>query len=138
MLDKQQTDAVKKFMELPEFEDAISGVLPGLLQAMIDLATGVRVQEMKKNPDTGEWSENTYYKEPDRLAAQFLIENVIGKVPTRVELTGKDGEAMKVIPWMPKKEAIEGGILETIDDEEMRMLNEAADSVPEVTRGEEA
>lgn len=129
-----EKDAIKKMMELPEFEEAIKGQLPSLLQALIDLATGVKVQEMKKNAETGEWAENIYYEKPDRLAAQFLIENVIGKVPTRVELTGKDGEPMKVIPWMPKLIAIEENIIDVLDEEEVALLNEAAESVPEVKR----
>ncbi len=122
-------DELKAMMQLPEFEEAIRSRLPSLVAAMFDLATGVQMIERKRDPDNKEeWGERVYWKAPDRQAAQFLIENVIGKVPTRVEMTGKDGEPMKIIPWMPKLEAIEEGIVETLDEDEVKMLTEAKDA----------
>ena len=85
-------------MDIPEFEETIKGRLPGLLQAMFDLAEGVQIQEIKQDPISKEWVNRTYTRAPDRLAAQFLIENVIGKTPTRIEMTGKDGESLTVMP----------------------------------------
>lgn len=125
-LDAAQKEALKEIMDIPEFEDAIKTRLPGLLQAMFDLAEGVVHHEVKRDPDNGDWVSRCYSRDPERLAAQFLIENVIGKVPTRVEMTGKDGEAMKIVPWMPKLDAIEAEFIEPKEDE-VRMLEEARD-----------
>ncbi len=126
-LSPDQKQELKAMMEIPEFEEAIKSRLPNLLQAIMDIAQGHLAHEQRRDPDTHEWADNCYDVRPDRLACQFLIENVIGKVPTRVEMTGKDGEAMKIIPWMPKLDAIEEGVVDTIDDEEVRMLTEAKD-----------
>ncbi len=126
-LDKNQKEQLRAMMDIPEFEESIKTRLPGLLEAMIDIAEGHFAHQQRRDPDTGEWADNCYSVPPDRLALQFLIENVIGKVPTRVEMTGKDGEAMKIIPWMPKLDAIGEGVVETIDDDEVRMLEEAKD-----------
>ena len=120
---KQQ---LKAMMELPEFEDVIRAQLPSLLQAMFDLAEGVQIHEVKQDPDTKEWVGRVYQRAPDRLAAQFLIENVIGKVPTRVEMTGKDGESLTVIPWAPKLGMIEGQLVEAKEGE-VKMLEDARD-----------
>ena len=104
-------------MDIPEFEETIKGRLPGLLQSMFDLAEGVQIQEVKQDPRSNEWVERVYTRAPDRLAAQFLIENVIGKVPTRVEMTGKDGETLNVMPWAPRLQMIEAGMVEAKDGE---------------------
>jgi len=117
---------LKVMMELPEFEDVIRAQLPTLLKAMFDLAEGVQVQEIKQDPNTKEWVGRIYARAPDRLAAQFLIENVIGKVPTRVEMTGKDGEALTVMPWAPKLEMIEAEFVEPKEGE-VEMLEAARD-----------
>ena len=113
-------------MELPEFEDIIRAQLPKLLQAMFDLAEGVQIHEVKQDPNTKEWTGRIYSRPPERLAAQFLIENVIGKVPTRVELTGKDGEGLTVVPWAPKLGMIEGQLVDAKDGE-VEMLEAARD-----------
>ncbi len=126
-LSPDQKTPLKEMMEIPEFEEAIKSRLPNLLQAIMDIAQGHLAHQVRRDPDSGEWSDNCHDVPPDRLACQFLIENVIGKVPTRVEMTGKDGEAMKIIPWMPKLDAIGEGVVETIDEEEVRMLKEAKD-----------
>lgn len=117
---------LKVMMELPEFEEIIRAQLPSLLQALFDLAEGVQIQEIKQDPDTKAWTERTYTRPPDRLAAQFLIENVIGKVPTRVELTGKDGEGLTVMPWAPKLKMIEAELVEAKEGE-VAMLEAARD-----------
>ena len=91
---------------------------------MFDLAEGVQIQELKQDPDTREWVGRVYQRPPDRLAAQFLIENVIGKVPTRVEMTGKDGESLTVMPWAPRLQMIEAEMVEAKDGE-VKMLEDA-------------
>ena len=67
---KQQ---LQQMMELPEFEDQIRANLPALLQAMFDLAEGVQMQDIKRDPESGEWTGRIYVRAPDRLAAQFPI-----------------------------------------------------------------
>ena len=125
-LSKKDKAQLEVMMDIPEFEEAIKANLPGLLQAMFDLAEGVQIKEMKRDPDSQEWHERTYIKPPDRLAAQFLIENVIGKVPTRVEMTGKDGESLTVMPWAPRLKMIEAEVVEARDGE-VAMLEAAKD-----------
>ena len=125
-LDADTKAQLQKMMELPEFEDVIRASLPGLLKAMFDLAEGVQVQDIKRDPDSGEWTGRIYARAPDRLAAQFLIEQVIGKVPTRIEMTGKDGESLVVHPWAPKREMIEAGLVEAKEGE-VAMLEKARD-----------
>ena len=120
---KQQ---LQQMMELPEFEDQIRANLPALLQAMFDLAEGVQMQDIKRDPESGEWTGRIYVRAPDRLAAQFLIENVIGKVPTRVELSGKDGESLVVRPWAPKLDMIEAKLVDPKEGE-VEMLEAARD-----------
>ena len=125
-LTKDAKAQLQQMMELPEFEDQIRAQLPALLQAMFDLAEGVQIQELKQDPDSGQWVGRIYARAPDRLAAQFLIENVIGKVPTRVEMTGKDGESLVVMPWAPRLEMIEAELVEAREGE-VDMLEAARD-----------
>ena len=125
-LTKDAKAQLQQMMELPEFEDQIRANLPALLQAMFDLAEGIQMQDIKRDPDSGEWTGRIYSRAPDRLAAQFLIENVIGKVPTRIEMTGKDGESLVVHPWAPKREMIEAGLVEAKEGE-VEMLEAARD-----------
>ena len=115
---------LQAMMELPEFEEVIRAQLPTLLRAMFDLAEGVQVHEIKQDPNTKQWTGRIYQRPPDRLAAQFLIENVIGKVPTRVELTGKDGDSLTVVAWAPKLKMIEAELVEAKDGE-VQMLEDA-------------
>ena len=45
------------------------------------------------------------YKTPPNLAAlQYLVDRGMGKVPTRLEVTGEDGGAISIIPWRPALE----------------------------------
>ena len=125
-LSKDAKAQLQVMMDIPEFEEAIKGRLPGLLEAMFDLAEGVRIQELKQDPKSKMWVERVYTKAPDRLAAQFLIENVIGKVPTRVEMSGKDGESLTVMPWAPRLQMIEAEMVEPKDGE-VEMLEAARD-----------
>ena len=42
------------------------------------------------------------YKTPPNLTAlQYLVDRGMGKVPTRLEVTGEDGGAISIIPWRP-------------------------------------
>lgn len=103
-------------MKIPDAEARIFARLDDLLTAMLDLALGHFVQVPKFNKDTGEMETRIYEREPDYKAVAFLIENVIGKVPQRVEMTGKDGGPVKVIPWMSMDEAVKIGLMPSLTE----------------------
>ena len=100
--------AARKAMRSPEVEAFVQERMPELLSRMWDLAMGVMVLEEKLDEATGDVVPRVYRLAPDRQALAFLIENGIGRVPNRVEMTGKDGGALKIIPWMPETQALLG------------------------------
>lgn len=108
---KKKSADLKAAMEIPEVEEAIKARLPVLIQRMFDLAEGVIMVETRTDNETGELVQRIYQVAPDRQALQFLIENVIGKTPQRVEMTGKGGGPMEVIPWAPLTQMEAAGLL---------------------------
>lgn len=102
---------IHTLMDIPTAEEEIRKVLPVLINRMLTLALGVYVLDAKVNQDSGEVEQKVFRMPPDRQALQFLIENVIGKVPQRLEMTGKDGGPLEIIPWMPLGEAEEQGLV---------------------------
>lgn len=107
---KPKPGDLRAAMEIPEVEEAIKARLPVLIQHMFDLAEGVVWVEQRVDDD-GNIVPRIYQAQPDRQALQFLIENVIGKTPQRVEMTGKDGGPMEVIPWAPVSGLEAAGLL---------------------------
>lgn len=103
--------AARELMDIPEVEAAIKFRLPTLLQRMFDLAEGVIMAETRTDRETGEIVQRVYQVAPDRQALQFLIENVIGKTAQRLELTGKGGGPMTVVPWAPLAQMAAAGLL---------------------------
>lgn len=101
--------ALTELMGIPDVDVTIRAHLPLLIQRMFDLAEGVVMQEVRIEGE--ETTTRIYQLAPDRLALQFLIENVIGKTPQRVELTGKDGGPVEVIPWAPLAHMEVAGLL---------------------------
>lgn len=113
---KKKTPAKKAgslddLMNIPEVEEAIRLRLPILIARMFDLAEGVIMVSTSEDKETGEYVQRIYQTSPDRQALQFLIENVIGKTPQRVELTGKDGERLNITPWAPLDSMEAAGLL---------------------------
>lgn len=107
---KVDTEALAAaLMDIPEVDKEVRKRLPELLQCMFDIARGVFIEERRMTED-GEVAR-VYQMGPDRLALQFLIENVIGKTPQRLELTGKGGGPMEVIPWAPLTQMEAAGLL---------------------------
>lgn len=110
--------------KIPGAEAKIFDNLDALLDAMLALALGHKVMTSRYDKDSGDVVTTVWDVPPDYKALAFLIENVIGKVPSRVELTGKDGGAVRVIPWMTTEEAVKMGLRASIaaeseeDDEE--------------------
>jgi hypothetical protein len=96
-------------MDIPEVDKEVRKRLPALLQRMFDIAEGVFIQEERYGEDGP--MVRVYRMAPDRLALQFLIENVIGKTPQRLELTGKGGGPMEVVPWAPLTQMEAAGLL---------------------------
>lgn len=111
---KTTTVLTPEMMDIPDVEETIKAELPILLQRMFDLAEGVVLAEPIWNEATQSYERRIYEQKPDRQALQFLIENVIGKVATRVEMTGKDGEKLSIVPWMPLAIAVERGHVEDL------------------------
>jgi len=102
--------ARKALLKIPDIEQKILGRMDDLLQAMLDRALGHYVVLHKFNKETGEVETRIYLEPPDVRAATFLIENVIGKVPQRIEMSGPDGGPVRVIPWMTLEEAEKLGL----------------------------
>ncbi len=67
-------------------EKRIADRLPELIDRMFELASGVMVEEMD-----AEGGVNVYSKVPDRQAAEYLINRIMGKPTERKELSGEDG-----------------------------------------------
>lgn len=108
---KKKSAALNDLMEIPEVERAIKARLPLLIQKMFDLAEGVVMVETRTDSETGELVQRVYQCAPDRQALQYLIDNVIGKTPQRIELTGKAGGPMEIIPWAPLTHMEAAGLL---------------------------
>jgi hypothetical protein len=101
--------------KIPGAEAKIFDNLDALLDAMLALALGHKFQTSRFDKDAGEVVTVVWDVPPDYKALAFLIENVIGKVPSRVELTGKDGGAVRVIPWMTMDEAVRMGLRPSLE-----------------------
>ena len=127
--------ARKALLKIPDIEQKILGRMDDLLQAMLDRALGHYVVIHKFNKDTGEVETRVYLEPPDVRAATFLIENVIGKVPQRIEMSGPDGGPVRVIPWMTLEEAEKLGLRSQITTAEPDALP-AAEEEQDVQEGE--
>ena len=94
--------------------------LSGNLKKLLELAAGVYIVApvpkgqkpeylILRNPETGHEEVLGFglvvYRTPPSLAAlQYLVDRGMGKVPTRLEVTGEDGGAISIIPWRPALE----------------------------------
>ena len=99
---------------IPDAEKRIQEQLSHLLDTMFDIAYGVYYEKAQLDADSGEVVLRIYKSPPDYKALAFLLENVMGKVPQRVEMTGADGGPVKIIPWMTFTEAVKMGLQEQI------------------------
>ena len=61
-----------------------------------------------------------YRERPNLMALQYLVDRGMGKVPTRVEVTGDSGGPVAVIPWRP---ALEAGLDDNYIDAEFSQLD---------------
>jgi len=82
----KESEAVRKAI----VKGVKKGVKP-ILTAMIDLALGVWVEQKMPHGKT-----RVYRCKPDVHAAKYLFDQVVGKPKEMAEITGKDGEAIKV------------------------------------------
>lgn len=73
-------------------EKKIRDRLPEIVDAMIELALGVVVDEL--NPVTNQ--RMVYQKPPDRGAGQYLMDRIMGKPTERHEHTGEDGGDIRI------------------------------------------
>ena len=67
--------------------------LPKYLKRLEELAFGVQVEEIIKGEPV------VYVTPPDRQALAYLIERGMGKVASKVELTGQDSGPLEIMPW---------------------------------------
>ena len=72
-------------------EKQISDRLPSLIENMFALADGVTVQETDS-----EGGVRVYTRPPDRQANEYLINRVMGKPTERQEVSGPEGEDIRV------------------------------------------
>ena len=102
------------------------------LKKMEELVAGVYIAEpawkgrnqalILRNIETGEERQLgvglvVYLQPPDLKALQYLVDRGMGKAPQRYEITGQDGDGIKIIPWMPLGESIVTIEGETVDAE---------------------
>lgn len=71
-------------------EKKIADKLPWLIDQMMELATGVLVEETDKDG-----VPRVYQRPPDRQAIEYLANRIMGKPTERQEVTGADGAPMK-------------------------------------------
>ena len=116
------TKPIRTLMKIPEIEEQILNRMPALLQAMLDRALGHHVVVNKFNKELGEVETRIYLEPPDVKAAMFLMENVIGKVPQRHEITGEGGGPVKIVPWMSYDEATRLGLRDVIVEGDAKEL----------------
>ena len=67
--------------------------LPKYLNTLEALAFGVQVAEVIKGESV------VYLTPPDRAALQYLVERGMGKVASKIELTGEEGGPVEILPW---------------------------------------
>lgn len=72
-------------------EKRIADRLPEVVDRLLELANGVTVQET-----TPEGEERIYERPPDREAAKYLLDRIMGKPMQRQEHTGADGQALSI------------------------------------------
>lgn len=79
--------AQKNETAIARAEQQIRDRLPEVIDALFDLALGVKVEDV--NILTGE--AVVYRRPPDRAAAQYLTDRIMGKPTERQEISGPDG-----------------------------------------------
>jgi hypothetical protein len=73
-------------------EKKIVDKLPSIVDSMIELAEGVKVEEYSIVDD----KMVVYQRPPDRAACQYLIDRILGKPTEKHEHTGEDGGAIEI------------------------------------------
>lgn len=73
-------------------ERRIADRLPLLIDRMIELADGVSVEEVDKDG-----KRMVYLRPPDRQAAEYLINRVMGKPTERKEISGPDAGPLPIV-----------------------------------------
>ena len=85
--------------------------LPKYLRKIQELAMGIMVEKDTRG------GPKIYAEPPNLQALTYLADRGLGKIPQRHELTGADGGAVEVIPWLPAGAMIEGEAEEvSVDD----------------------
>ncbi len=94
----------KRIRHAQQIDKAELYLAKNLLLFMNDLIVLARgYGKIMENKDGEEY---VYYIPPDRQALEYLINRGMGKVPTKVEITGEDGGPVQAefIAWIPQEE----------------------------------
>ena len=108
--------------------------LTGNLKKLFELAAGVYIVApapkgqkpgylILRNAESGQeevlgFGLVVYRTAPNLAALQYLVDRGMGKVPSRIEITGDEGGAIQIIPWMPAlEEAIEAEYTDASEEE---------------------
>src|SRR5947209_4218827 len=82
----RKAKAVKFARPIAAAEKRIADRLPHLVDKLLELADGVTVSEIDAKGE-----ERVYLRPPDRQAAEYLLNRILGKPTERAELSGPDG-----------------------------------------------
>jgi hypothetical protein len=93
---KVRTKRIRHKQAIEKAEMYAARNLPKYIQLLESLARGVLVQEDTK---TG---PEVYRTPPDRQALQYLMDRGMGKAVSKMEITGEDGAAIVVTPYIPR------------------------------------
>jgi hypothetical protein len=86
-----KTKRVKFAGPIARAERQIVGKLPDIVGSLLELADGIRVQGMSPDGDA-----IVYDKPPDREAAKYLLDRIMGKPTERQEQTGETALTIRV------------------------------------------
>ena len=97
---------ISKREAIEKAEMYIAKNLPRYAKKLHELAMGITVEGIKRGEPV------VYLVPPDRGAIEYLMERGMGKAPQRHEITGDQGGAIQIVPWLPAPEIIEGDVID--------------------------
>ena len=94
---KVQPKRIRHKQAIEKAEMYAARTLPKYIKLLEGLARGVLVVMTNKKGD-----EEVYRIPPDRQALQYLMDRGMGKTVNKTEITGEDGAAIVVTPYIPR------------------------------------
>lgn len=77
-------------------EKRIADRLPEVVDALLELAAGVRVVDDQVDDQDGDKKPAVYTRPPDRDACKYLVDRILGRPTERHEHAGEDGGPIKL------------------------------------------